>query len=192
MTDIVTVDDAAGYLGTADTHDVALARLVTAVSERIDQMCGPVINRAVTERHNGGHPSLVLADYPIVAVTSITEWAGTTETVLAAETDLVKPASGYLHDPDTGIVYRRSGGADACFPIGRRNIEVVYTAGRGAIAPAKFAEAALLTIAHYWRRERSSSSSIDSLVEDSFGAVYFLPRAALEMLGEDLREPVVA
>ena len=54
--DILTETEASQTASGIDTAlpSDELARMVTAVSARIDELVGPVVNRAVTEYHNGG------------------------------------------------------------------------------------------------------------------------------------------
>lgn len=112
-------------------------RMVTAVSTRIDELCGPVVQITVSnELHDGGCTRIFPRFVPISSVTTLVEYSGTASTTLTAETNSTKPAAGYLIDgPRSGRdvwIRRRSGNADSWFADGRRNIDLTYVAGRAA------------------------------------------------------------
>lgn len=162
--DLLTIAEArsAVNLPTGDTsHDTELELFVTGISGRIDELCGPVVQRTVSgERHDGGGRRVLLDRQHVESVSSVSEWSGTTETVLTEETDASKPSQGFLLDGDIyAWVYRRSGDADARFPTGRRNVVVTYTAGRyadTASVGSTFKLAAASVLRRMWKREQSS------------------------------------
>ncbi|HEU5085667.1 MAG TPA: hypothetical protein VFU14_20165 [Acidimicrobiales bacterium] len=138
--------------------DGRIARLVTAVSRRIDRLCGPVVEREVTEAHDGGLPSIVLEVGPVASITSVTEWAGGVGTVLTAETLEVFPSAGYLasdlatHRPR---LVRRASGGTRPFRPGAGNVVVVYQAGRFADTDAvdsDWKQAAAEIVAQQWKQ----------------------------------------
>lgn len=183
-------------------HDVDLQLFITGISGRVDKLCGPVVQRTITgERHNGG-ASKVLLDYQHVAtVTSVAEWSNTTETVLTAETDASKPATGYLLHTVTPYAWivRRSGNADALFPVGRRNVVTTYTAGRytsTATVDETFKLAATAVLRRIWKREQSSWAQAPDFFDNTEN-----PRPSLsffkavdpmvkELLADELLPPV--
>ncbi|HEU5394701.1 MAG TPA: hypothetical protein VFV36_07840, partial [Candidatus Methylomirabilis sp.] len=79
--DLLTLTEAKSVLriGVNDTTlDTELARVITAVSRRIDEGIGPTVVRAVTsERHQGGRSSVELHHGPVQAVGSVLEYQGT-------------------------------------------------------------------------------------------------------------------
>lgn len=155
--------------------DGDLQLYITGISGRVDKLCGPVVQRAVTgERHNGGKSKVLLELQHVASVTSVTEWAGTTQTALTAETDGTKPANGFLLDPGEGGIYawvwRRSGNGDATFPVGRRNVVVAYIAGRytaTATVDETFKLAAASVLRRFWKREQSSWAQSPGFFEDA-------------------------
>lgn len=157
------------------TLDVDLQLYVTGISGRVDKLCGPVVQRAITgERHNGGCRKILLTKQHVAAVTSVVEWAGTSSTTLTEETDAAKPSNGFLLDPGEGGIYawvwRRSGNGDATFPTGRRNVVFDYTAGRYADTAAvdeTFKLAAGAVLRRIWKREQSSWAQSPSFFEDT-------------------------
>lgn len=198
--DLVTLAEAkvSFNLATSNTTwDGELATLITAVSQRFDELCGPIVNRTVTaEKHDGGGWFIVLDYAPVYSLTTVTEYANTTATTLTAETNSSKTASNYLCDLPTGILHRRGGNIDRQFPWGRQNVEVTYTAGRytttGNVA-RRFKEAAQITLANIWRREQGGGTATFGGTSDSGFVVpgFAIPNAALELIKGDLRAPIV-
>lgn len=157
VSDPVNTDAVAA--GGGGTHDTRLALWITAVSRRVDDICGPVVIRTVTnELHDGGRNTIVLDKGPVSSVTSVTEYDGTTATTLTAETNATKPTDAYLVEREGRVVFlrRRSSDADKDFEDGRNNIEVTYEAGRyadTASVDAKFKEAASAVLRRIQKRE---------------------------------------
>lgn len=187
-----------------NAQDTTLQLFVTGLSGRVDKLCGPVVQRAVTgERHNGGRSKVLLDLQHVASVTSVVEWAGTTQTALTAETDGTKPANGFLLDPGDGGIYawvwRRSGNADATFPVGRRNVVVAYTAGRytaTATVDETFKLAASAVLRRLYKREQSSWAQSPSYFEDtdnpapSVGFYKAVDPMIKELLCDELLPPV--
>lgn len=117
-----------------------LERFVTGVSRKIDEICGPVVVRAVTERHSGGCHEIKLRETPVSSVTTVVEWdTGGTSTSLSAEDDDTKPSDGFLlvnHHKHDARILRRSGGGTTLFTAGVDNIVVTMQAGRYATTAA--------------------------------------------------------
>lgn len=164
-TDILSLVEAraAVNLGSSQDRDTQLQTHVTAISQRIDKICGPVVNRTISaEAHNGGVWRIWLDHTPVSSVTTVLEYRHTTETELTAETNALKPGNAYLldHQGLRYYIWRRSGGADTNFPTGRRNVLVTYVAGRGfadtASVDAKFKLAAEAVLRRTWKREQSA------------------------------------
>ena len=199
--DVLTLPEAKAALNlTGDTHDSEIALWVTAVSRRLDDACGPVVQRNVTEElHDGGAGSIWLHHPPVASVTSVSEFASTTETLLTAETNVTKPAAGYLVDLAAGRVVRRSGGGAAVFAAGSSNVEVSYVAGRyatTAAVDAKFKAAAGAVLRRLWAREQGAwARGGDPFTEaGATGPGFFkaLDPMIREFLADELRAPVVA
>ncbi len=205
--DVTTVEDAKEALNLTATskHDSELAAWITAVSLMLDQLIGPVVRRTVTERHDGGCGEIFLRCYPLTSITSITEYSGTTATVLAAETNVLKPTNGYLcesyeHDPNllSGVIARRSGGSDTTFPVGRRNIEVVAVAGRFAdtlSVDERARKAAELILMNAWRSQQDSTGVVGEFdVPQNLFPRFAIPGVVRDMYFRELQNsaPVVA
>jgi hypothetical protein len=201
--DIITLAEAKATVNldpTDVTHDAELARFISAVSSRIDDLCGPVVARSVTELHDGGDTTIRPRSTPVGAVTSLTEYVGTVPTVLTAESNVSKPAAGYLLDVEwvhNVKIIRRNGGNDARFPLGRKNVELVYSAGRAAntaAVPDVFRMAAALTVQHMWKPSAGMWAQASQFGDDvrSPVAPWLVPRAVTELLHDELRPAGVA
>lgn len=151
--DILDIDEAEAALNmTGATHEAELAQWVTAISRRIDDACGPVVVRSVTETHQGGSSWIIPYTQPVYEVTTLTEYSGVAPTVLAVEAFPTVTSADYALV--NGIVYRRSSGCDAVFAGGR--VIITFDAGRyadTASVDAKFKAAAGSILRRLWARE---------------------------------------
>jgi len=189
---------------TVNPQDTTLQLFVTGLSGRVDKLCGPVVQRTITgERHNGGRSKILLSKQHVASVTSVAEWAGTTETTLTEETDGTKPAAGFLLDPGEGGIYawirRRSGNGDAAFPTGRLNVVTTYSAGRYADTTSvdeTFKLAATAVLRRLYKREQSSWAQSPSYFQDtdnptaSVGFYKAVDPMIKELLCDELLPPV--
>jgi len=157
-TDILTLAEARAALNQGSTYtgdDTKIAAIVTALSQRLDDPeagVGPVVTRAgITETHDGGVVFVKLRQFPVQAVTAVTE-DGTAIT-----------SDGWHIDTETGHLFRQSGDYDDVWECGRDNVEVTYTAGRyasTALVDEYYKEGARLFLKHLWRAEQWSSENI--------------------------------
>lgn len=163
--DVLTLPEARTAVGlaTTDTNsDERLVTYVTAISRRLDLLCGPIVQRTVTgEAHDGGSWWIDLQWSPITSVTTVTEYAATAATVLTRETVGTTPSNAYLIKPwrefYKGRIYRRSGGIASRFALGDQNVLVTYVAGRytdTASVDAKFKQAAAFVLSNIFRKEQ--------------------------------------
>lgn len=197
-TDILTAAEAraAINLDVTDTSmDTDLAVFNSAVSVRLDALCGPIVARTVTsEKHSGGNSYIGLKKSPVLSVTTVTEYVNTTSTTLTAETNASKPTAGYIFDDYTGFIFRRTANTDTTFASGRNNIEVTYSAGRyatTATVAAHFKLAAQIMLAHVWRVERGGGNQTYGDVA-IIGSSFAVPNRVLEILADELLPPAVA
>ena len=161
-TDILDDTEALAAINSSDAgdHFPELARRVSAISQAIDAYCGPVVARTVTEVHDTDRAStLWLRQAPVLTITSVTEFDGTTQTVLTDESTFgtVGGSTGYVLDADRYSIGRRSGGL--AYPFSTGQVQVVYQAGRfadTASVSARFKEAASDVLRRVWKREGSS------------------------------------
>lgn len=194
--DLVTLSEAKQSLDlTSNQNDTMLAAWITAVSLRVDEICGPVVVRTLTaETHDGGGGWISPKYLPLSSVTTIVEYdtAGAATTLTAEDHD-TKPADAFLVDGE--MIRRRSSGGDATFAYGRRNVLVTYVAGRYATTATvteQFKRATLIVLAHMWRSERGAGSNTfgqdGDLIE--FGPAWFIPKRAADLLGYEKRARV--
>lgn len=196
--DLISLDEAKAALNiSGTTFDTEIAIYVTAVSQAIDELCGPVVARNVTEEHDGGTYSLWLFEAPVLSVTTVTEYDNTTARVLTAETNTSKTATQYRADLESGRVRRRSNNLAERFACGAGNIVVVYSAGRYAdtnsVAP-RFKLAASLMLTMNWRAEQGAGTNTFGAFatgEPVFGSTFAIPNKVRELLYNDLRGPLV-
>lgn len=195
LLDILTGDEAKRLVGIADNNgdqDDELGIYITAVSRRLDELCGPVVNRTLTaEAYNGGCASVRLRHAPVSSFTTVTEYNQTTAQVLTAETNSVKTANNYLYDDELLRLYRRVNGTNGYFPSGRRNVTVTYVGGRAATTTdvdGRFKRAAGIILTHLWRVDRGGGSDVFGDYPTGFA----VPARALDVLGNEVRAPVVA
>jgi hypothetical protein len=173
-------------------------RMNTAVSRRIDELVGPVVQRTVTEYHDGGTDVIYPRLYPVASVTSVTEWDGSAQTVLTADTwGVAGAASGFFLDVDR--ILRRSGGSAYRFTSGSQSVKLVYVAGRyadTAAVDARFKEAAAEVLRRLWNRESGAwARGSDPFQDDQGGSSRFFRAfdvVIAELLADELLPPAVA
>lgn len=198
--DILTEDEAlrAAFGTGAAAHLDQVHRMNTAVSRRIDALVGPVVQREVTEYHDGGTDALWPRLWPVASVTSVTEWDGTTATALTADTWGAPGATaGYLLDG--GRIVRQSGGHTSRFLTGARAVRLVYIAGRfestGEV-DARFKETAAEVLRRLWNREAGAWARAGDPFQDDLGGTsrFFkaIDHVVAELLGDELLPPAVA
>lgn len=202
--DVVSLTEAKQALQLTGTtaHDTVLAAWITGVSLRLDRLVGPVVRRTVTaEPHDGGANRVHLRYHPNTSVTSVTEYDGTTGTVLTAETNALKPDDAYkalAYSADaayrSNILVRRGGNADAVFAAGLENVEVTYVAGRFADTASvdeRFKRGTALMLKNLWR---SQVDGVGQVGEYDVPAVNFpafaVPRAVRELFDGEIQDPL--
>lgn len=130
--DIIDIDDAKRAVGLSSSRagqEEALEGWVTGISRRVDGLYGPVVQRTVTaEQHRGGCSLIIPRKVPILSVTTLTEYSGTTPQVLAAENFPTVTANDYYLDPVTSHIHRKASGYDSVFAFTR--VILTYEAGR--------------------------------------------------------------
>lgn len=203
--DVITLAEAKASINIASSdtsQDVELAGYVTAVSRRLDTLCGPIVKRTFTgEQYMVSRDLYIDVRYrPIYSVASVWEYnSDGTYTALDAESASSKPVNGYLIDPSTRErfrIYRRSSGLMYPFPY-YGIIEVTYDAGRAAdtasVDPV-FKQGAAIMLAQLWRREQGIGTNNFGLADQGGSMIptFAVPRAVIELLAEYLRPTGVA
>ena len=205
--DVITVDNARGAaLGTGSSstnHDITLQRMVTALSRRMDRLIGPVVQRSITEYHDGGVPKVFPHFTPVASVTSVTERRGYgVPTELSADSFGTPNVDGYwwhqsTTDPHGSFIERRSSGCTRPFPPGVDAVQLVYAAGRAvdtSQVDARHAEAACEIVRRMFNRESGAwARGVDPFSTDETGGSPRLFNAIdyviKELLADELRLP---
>lgn len=173
--DLLTLAEGKTAVGiaSADTSmNTPLEQKITAVSRRIDRLCGPVVVRTYTDEVlPGGRDSVRVRHWPVSSFTTVTEYDATVAQVLSAEDFDTHPAEAYspqrwANSPTAvynGVIWRRKAGLAACFPAGPEAVKVTYVAGRAATTAAVdpvFKEAASIALKNVWRTMESSTQML--------------------------------
>jgi hypothetical protein len=181
----LSLADAKAQLNVTGTgQDDELSDYVDAVNEVLEYYIGPVDDRTVVERWDGGRQSIAVRHRPIVALTSVTNVEDDAEVTSVDEVDV---------DFTLGVLRLKS---DARWPAGR--MKVTYVAGRGGEAPAAANIAGRIIIQHLWETQRGGDTRRPDLaggtetVTVSGGFTFSIPRRAIQLLEAHSIGPAVA
>lgn len=188
------------------TQDGQLARVITAVSRRLDLLVGPVVTRTITNEPHAfattipwsSRDTIELEWCPVTSITTVTNYLGTTATVLTAQTAGTSPANGYYaetYKPNptllSGIIERKTGLYR--YPFGDL-VTVTYVAGRYADTASvdpMFKEAASYMLRNSWRAYQQSTAPYQEFeVPQQTFPTYFDPNVVLELLANDVKPKV--
>ncbi|WP_132123140.1 phage gp6-like head-tail connector protein [Actinocrispum wychmicini] len=168
---------------TTTDHDEEIRDYLTAVTDVIEALCGPVVTRTIVEVHEFRCALvLVLRQPPILSVRSVTpiRTAGTAPAV--SDLDV---------DSDTGTLRRK----DCRWLLGGP-WRVTYTAGR-PVVPAGIRLAARIILDHLWRTQ-NGADGLPALAHDDYavtqpiaGLGFAVPNRALELVDRNRRTPEV-
>lgn len=206
LLDILTLDEAKRAINKSDTNadeDDILVRHITATSRLIDQFCGPVVQRTITdEYHPWGHRVILLQQWPVASITTVQESSGGSASTLTALT-FGASGDGYwappsLTDPSllVGELWRRNGCGDTRWGA----VQVTYVAGRyedTESVDARFKDAAGSILRRLWKRESGtwaqSASFFDSNDSQYASGFFQVAKPILtEALAYDKRPPRVS
>lgn len=194
--DLLSLDDGKDAINMASTnqdHDAEIARHITTISRIIDDACGPVVVRTVTEVHEvGGQERIWLNRPPVLSITTVREYAsGVVSTLDAvafgAATDGYSLTEGALARRLAGVPYVWGGA-----------VEVVYEAGRYADTESvdeRFADTAAAVLRRLWKREAGTWAQASSIFEGDdaqAGTGFFRVARPIieEMLHGEIRDPL--
>jgi hypothetical protein len=200
--DVLTEHEARAAVGfDGYERDAILSASVTAVSRMLDDRCGPVVRRTITEElHEGYRREIYLRHEPVTSFTLVQEADTGTVTTVALESFGSIPAEGFLPSqwqtssaPFGGTLVRRSAGWDCLW---ERRVRVTYVAGRYADTETvddRFKRAAVICLKNVWRDMQDSLAQVGefTLPAASFPGFGF-PNAARDMLRDELRTPGIA
>ncbi|MFG2515966.1 head-tail connector protein [Streptomyces sp. NPDC048584] len=186
---LLTLAEAKAQLNlTGDGDDVELQDYIDSVTAVVEEYCGPIEPRAVTERHDAesGRSVIVLRTTPVLSLTSVTP-------VLTG--GVSHPVAGLDLDPDTGAVRRLDGGRF------RGLLLFTVQAGRAGVPPVPPTVnlASRMLVQHLWRTQRPSRSGGLAGGGDDYtvgepipGFGYAVPNRVLELLAPYRLPPGVA
>jgi len=197
-TALVTLADVHAHLNipTGDTsHDTELQGFIDAAQPVVEDVVGAVVNVTYDEWYDGGAQVISLRHRPIVSVTSVTEYVGTSSypLTLVATPDLGSIYS-YSFEPG-GRLIRRSTGGTRTFAGGAGNLHVVYVAGRAAV-PANIRMGTLEVIRHNYQlgqqggRPAFGGAGGEDMAWTPSG--FAIPTRAIEWLAPNRRHPSIA
>lgn len=200
--DILTIAEAEQAIGlpiNAPQQQANLELWVTSISRRLDDLCGPVVQRAVTDEwHDGYVPALFLLEQPVVSITTLTEYASTSPQALTADTipaevDEALTLAQYGYRLDNGVLYRTASGSASTF--GQR-VRVSYIAGRyedTASVDPKFKAAAGMILRRLWAREAGAWARGGEMFQaEGVGFFKVVQTVVEEFLADELLAPAVA
>lgn len=122
----------------ASDDDDLLRLYIASATEVIEDIVGPVVPRAVDEWIDGGSPQIILGTPNVLEVLTVGESWGSTNyrSLTSSPLDSGTSAGAYTFtfDPPSTLT-RRTSGAAAPFPAGRRNVHVTYRVGMTTIKP---------------------------------------------------------
>lgn len=185
----------------ATTDDVELQISIDAATDVIERIKGPIVARTyVAEQHDGGRPIISLDRRPVLSVTTVTEYVGSTAYPLTVvSTPAAATAYSALLDLDAGTLTRLTiGGALYGFSEGMSNVQVTYTAGRASVPPS-VRLAAMRLIQWWWQPTQQGSRPQFGGGHSSAGGAagmpsYAVPNFVYHLLeaGDGVRAPGIA
>lgn len=141
---LISLDDARRSLGWAvsDTsNDADLERYIEAATPVIENITGPLIQRAETYKFDGGFRAVVLP-VRFSSVTSVVE-SGVTVT-------------DYVAEPDAGVVAAGTAISPREFDAGHQNIVVTVQVGVASV-PSNVKLATRELVRHWWQQGRQGN-----------------------------------
>ena len=187
-TTLVQLADVKAHLNIENNDDdVELQTFITAATEKVQEITGPVLTRTVTEYRSGGTPEIVLKQRPVTSVTSVVELIGNTSyTLTEAAFGAGTTNYHFAFDADKAEIARRFAALPACFAPGEDNIKIVYVAGYATI-PSAIRLGTLALIQHWWsasqlNRNGGRPSLGGTDYPGAMGGGYAIPNFVREML----------
>jgi hypothetical protein len=171
---------------TIQEFDTQLPKFVGAAQRLLTDRCGPLEPVDLVEDHRDPGGLLLLREWPVVAVTTVTLFPGGT---VVAEQDFTTAAPGYVLEPDLPALE---------YAFGSRNVRVAYTAGRTEL-PDDLYRALLDLVAHLWRAsqnrvglgQRAVFGGSNPDQDAPFPAGFAMPHRVAELIEGELRPVVV-
>lgn len=149
--------------------EAKVARWITSLSHRLDELVGPVVQRAVSEEIELGveWDEFFLSQFPISSITSVTQYDVLGEpTVLLPRSALILPENAYRTRPyskDPTLLGNSLRCAQGYFYPDWSYVQVEYVAGRFAdteSVSALYKDAAKLAMKNAWRAEIAATATM--------------------------------
>jgi len=196
-TSLVTLADAKTHMNiTATTWDTEIQGFIDDATPVVEDIVGPVIQVAFDEWYDGGGMFLSVRHRPIVSVTSVTEYIGTSAyTLTGVATPDLGTSYSYTFEPSGRVIRRSGGGGMRPFPVGVSNVRVVYVAGRATVPP-NVRLGALELIRHLYQLSQQGGRPAfgGGAAEEGPWAPsgFAVPTRVLELLAPNRRHPSIA
>jgi hypothetical protein len=183
-TDIVTLAEAKLQLNipaSDTTSDAELAGFISAATQPVEDVVGPVVNRTAVDVFDGGRSQLLLTQRPVSSITSVVDTGATVS------------SGSYTFNAASGVLTQIAGPSPLPFLVGVQSVTVTYVAGRvantAAVAASAFGNmrlAALIIVQHLWDTQRPAAAGPFTQGVDDYDPRYgfSVPRRATELLGE--------
>lgn len=187
--------DAIGLPVTNTAKDESLRMFLDAAVPIMEDIVGPIVSRSCDEYHDGGALAVRLLQYPVLAVSLVTESYGAGYNRTLTEQPLNGSgfdAFGYTLDKTDGRLIRRVSGHESVFAPGRRNVHVTYTAGRTTPLNGNLLLATRRLVRHLWQSEQQGARPDFGSPETAMTYTpsgYAVPRAVVEICAGDARIP---
>lgn len=198
-TDILTLNEAKNALAQDELFsdkDTLLSSYIGAISKRLDEVCGPIVQRPITDELYDGGSTIWLKSKPVASVTSVVEYDGTTATTLTQQTNLVEPSEGYVIHATRGKLTRTISGLPTNFCSGLQNIKISYIAGRytnTTTVDPLFKIAAQAFLSHVWKMNQGMGTNTYGDYDGGQAIVTFaLPNRVKDLLGTEIELPQIA
>lgn len=187
---VITLAETKLHLGiTNGQQDIELGGFINAAEKLVVERCGPLSVVDVVEDHRRPGPEILLLQWPVVSVTTVTMFPSGT---VVAEQNFATDSPGYLLDLDAAAL---------AYGFGTANVRVAYKAGRAALTP-DLRIGVLDLIAHLWRASQNRVGVGQRAVFGSPGqdpdkaapmpAGFAMPHRVRELLEGEMRPPVIA
>jgi hypothetical protein len=186
---LVDTSDVASQLHQVSASDMGLlASKVLTASRMIRDMCLPVEPATVTDLLDGGAPTVVLKQFPVNTIISVTTYDASGPTTVMQAGGTTGLSDGWYANLNAGVL-RRVG--YYTWPGGFGNIQVVYTVGPATV-PEDVTEACVILSQHLWESRRLEGSARRGQPQDTYTPELEIPPRVYELLRNWLKPARVA
>lgn len=173
---LVTLDEVKAFIGSTDSEDDIVERLINAASWRANKEADRQLKRrTLTEYYNGDGSNLLLVrNYPIQSITSIYM-----DSDREFGSDTLVDADNYQIDPETESMIWFTG---TVLLSGIRVVKVTYSAGYGEV-PWDLRESVLELVMYWYKEITDKRIGVASIGREGRNIAYThkVPKDVLEM-----------